>query len=185
MAWTPSDTNLGSLLENNTFAYSIEYTDVLGTPYPVTVSASEQIDSVTVRDNLIFGYFYDAFNNTIKYRTLDGELPVVTRFSDIQVNKLHEMVSYKASLERTRVYNFNAVAKDGEVVLDTKQFTITVNNDWTTGKNNLKMYISNSISLVPTDGNFDITVVKWFSDSSTELKFTNIDETEITWKNNL
>jgi len=143
MAWDPVSSSLGSVDENVNISHSITYTDDLTlTSYPVTITVNEiNPNTITVFGNSISGYYTDSFDNTITYRTQDGELPVVSKFSQIPVSELHEMVSYKASTNTTKIFSYTAVAKDGSTVIATQVYTKTVTNNWTSGKNSLQEYV--------------------------------------------
>jgi hypothetical protein len=147
MPWTPSSTDLGSVLENVTFSHTITYTELdeltsLETDYPVTITVSEVNPStITITGNTISGYYFDSFNNTIKYRTPDGQFPIVSKFSLIDTSNLYEMISYKASTERTKVFSYVATASNGA----TQTYTKTVTNDWTSGKNSLQSFVGLTI----------------------------------------
>jgi len=143
MAWDPVSSSLGSVDENVNISHTITYTDDLTlTSYPVTITANEiNPNTITVSGNSISGYYTDSFDNTITYRTEDGELPVVSKFSQIPVSELHEMVSYKASTITSKTFNYTAVAKDGSTVIATQVYSKTVTNNWTSGKNSLQEYV--------------------------------------------
>jgi len=143
MAWDPVSSSLGSVDENVNISHSITYTDDLTLiSYPVTITANEiNPNTITVSGNSISGYYTDSFDNTITYRTEEGELPVVSKFSQIPISELHEMVSYKASTITSKTFSYTAVAKDGSTVIATQIYTKTVTNNWTSGKNSLQQYV--------------------------------------------
>jgi hypothetical protein len=58
-----------------------------------------------------------------------------------KVVNLYEMVKYGADRSRTKIFNYTAKAMDEETVVDSQVYTITVQNDWTTGKNTLQSYV--------------------------------------------
>lgn len=147
MPWIPSSTDLGSVDENVSFTHSITYTEIdpvllTEVSYPVTIVANEvNPSSISISGNTLSGYYFDSFDYTITYRTEDGELPVVNKFSSIPVSNLHEMVSYKASMVTSKTFSYTATAKDGATVKATQVFTKTVTNNWTSGKNSLQQYV--------------------------------------------
>lgn len=143
MAWTPSDTDLGSVNENVNISHSFTYVDDDDmTEYPVTVTASETNPStISISGNSITGYYVDSFDNVITYRTQDGQFPVVSKFNQIDLNKLYQMISYKASTVISKTFTYTATAKDGDTVVATQTYTKTVTNDWTEGKNNLQTFV--------------------------------------------
>jgi hypothetical protein len=142
--FTPTETNLASLNEEVTFSYTITYEEVdeltmETVTYPVNLIAEEIVPTVNISGGTISGYYTDSFNNTIQYLSQGKELITTDKFGKI-VN-LYEMVKYGADQSRTKVFNYTANAMDGEVIVDSKTYTITVTNDWTTGKNNLQSYV--------------------------------------------
>lgn len=142
--FTPTETNLASLNEEVTFSYTITYEQVdeltmETVTYPVNLIAEEIVPTVNISGGTISGYYTDSFNNTIQYLTQGKQLITTDKFGKI-VN-LYEMVKYGADQSRTKVFNYTANAMDGDVIVDSKTYTITVTNDWTTGKNNLQSYV--------------------------------------------
>jgi hypothetical protein len=145
MAWTPSESDLGGLNEIVSFSHTITYTDDTVEPpveYPVVIVPTENNpDTINIAGNTISGYYVDSFNSLIKYRTKLSEFITVSKFNQISQEKLDQMISYKASLERTKVYSYTAKAMDGNNVVASTTYTKTVNNDWTSGKNSLQYYV--------------------------------------------
>lgn len=143
MAWTPSDVDLGSVNENVNFSHSFTYVDDLDMfEYSVTVTANETNPStISISANNISGHYTDSFDNVITYRTLDGQFPVVTKFNQIDLNELYQMISYKASTSSSKTFTYTAIAKDGDTVISTQTYTKTVTNDWTEGKNSLQTFV--------------------------------------------
>jgi hypothetical protein len=143
MAWTPSETDLGSVNENVNVSHTFTYFDDLDmTEYPVTITAVETNPAtIVISGNSITGYYTDSFDNTITYRTQDGQFPVVTKFNQIDLDKLYQMISYKASTVLSKTFTYTATAKDGDTVVATETYTKTVTNDWTEGKNNLQTFV--------------------------------------------
>jgi hypothetical protein len=143
MAWTPSLTDLGSVNENVTISHTITYIDdITALPYPVTITVDQvNPNTIVVSGNILSGYYKDSFNNTITYRTPEGTFPVVTRFNEIDLNKLYQIISYKASPVTSKTFTYTAKAMDGTTVLSTQVYSKTVTNDWTEGKNNLQTFV--------------------------------------------
>jgi hypothetical protein len=143
MAWTPLSTDLGSVNENVSISHTVTYVDdATMTSYPVTITATEtNPNTITISGDTLSGYYQDSFNNTITYRTPEGTFPVVTKFNQIDLNKLDEMISYKASTSTSRVFTYTATAKDGATTVATQTYTKTVTNDWTSGKISLQTYV--------------------------------------------
>jgi hypothetical protein len=143
MAWTPSDTDLGSVNENVNISHSVTYVDDLDmTEYPVTITVNEvNPATISVSGNSITGYYVDSFDNVITYRTQDGQFPVVSKFNQIDLDKLYQMISYKASTVLSKTFTYTATAKDGDTVVATQTYSKTVTNDWTEGKNSLQTFV--------------------------------------------
>lgn len=143
MAWVPSSTNLGSVNENVNISHTVTYTDDMTmTSYPVTITADQvNPNTILISGNTISGYYIDSFDNTITYRTPEGTFPVVSKFSQIELNKLYQMISYKASVSTSRTFTYTARAMDGTTIVATQTYTKTITNDWTSGKNSLQYYV--------------------------------------------
>jgi hypothetical protein len=146
MAFLPSETNLGTLNENVNFSFTITYeeageidpeTSLPGpsTILPVTIVAMEENPAtVIISGDTISGYYFDSFINELKYKNLDKNLITTNKFEKIE--NLYEMVRYAADLNRTRVFSYLATTTAGSQI-----YTITVQNDWTNGKNSLQAYV--------------------------------------------
>jgi hypothetical protein len=146
MTWSPS-ADLGSINENVNFSHSITYTEIdeltsLETSYPVTITANETNPStISITGNTISGFYSDSFDNTITYRTAQGTFPTVTKFNQIELGDLYEMISYKASVSRSKIFTYTATARNGSTIVATETYSKTVTNDWTSGKNSLQEYV--------------------------------------------
>lgn len=147
MAFNPTSTDLGSVNENVSFSHTITYEEedpitLTMTSYPVTITANEpNPTTIIISGDTLSGYYQDSFNNTITYRTPEGTFPVVTKFNQIDLNNLDEMISYKASTVLSKTFTYTATAKDGSTTVATQTYTKIVTNDWTEGKNNLQTFV--------------------------------------------
>lgn len=157
----PTNTLLGTVLENQNFAHTIYYEEEITsgtsvetggtgvtttvTRYPVTITFNEQNPSTVTKvagdPALLSGYYYEAFDNTLQYRTPQDTFVTLDKFEDITRSNLSEMVYYLADTRRTINYTYTAKAMDGLVVKAINIYTITVQNDWTNGKNALQTYV--------------------------------------------
>lgn len=151
----PEDSTLGTVLEYQNFSYSIEYEETTiggeggagGTTvrYPVQIVFNQQNPPTVVKVDgdpaTISGYFYDSFDNNIQYRTPQDTFVNTKKFEQIDQTKLSEMVYYLADARRTIDYTYTANAMNGNTVVASKVYTITVQNDWTNGKNTLQTYV--------------------------------------------
>lgn len=143
MAWTPSLIDLGSVNENISISHTITYVDdITMISYPVTITKDQvNPNTIVVSGGTISGYYQDSFENIITYRTPEDTFPIVTKFEEIDLNKLYQMISYKASTVSSRTFTYTAKAMDGTTVLDTQTYSKTVTNDWTSGKISLQTYV--------------------------------------------
>jgi hypothetical protein len=147
MPWNPGSTDLGSVNEIVSFSHTITYEQedpltMTIVSYPVTITADQVNPStISISGGTLSGYYFDSFDNTITYRTLEGSFPVVTKFNQIDLNKLYQMISYKASSVSSKTFTYTVTAKDGNTVVATQTYSKTVTNDWTSGKNSLQEYV--------------------------------------------
>jgi hypothetical protein len=147
--WDPVLTDLDPVNENVTFSHTITYEEedpltMTMVSYPVTITVNEvNPTSISIVGDTISGYYFDSFDNLITYRTPQGTFPVVTKFNQIDIDNLYEMVSYKASTVLSKTFTYTATAKteEGEIVA-TQVYSKTVTNDWTSGKLSLQEYVS-------------------------------------------
>jgi hypothetical protein len=157
----PSNTQLGTVLENQNFSHTIYYEVSLtsGTPvelggtgvtttttrYPVVITFNEQNPATVTKVDgdpaVLSGYYYDSFDNTLQYRTPQDTFVTVDKFEDISQSELSEMVYYLADTRTSINYTYTAKAMDGSLVKAINIYTITVQNDWTNGKNSLQTYV--------------------------------------------
>jgi hypothetical protein len=147
MAWLPESTDLGSVNEIVSFSHTITYEEedletMTMVSYPVTITANQvNPNAISIVGDTISGYYFDSFDNTITYRTPEGSFPVVTKFNQIDIDRLYEMISYKASTVLSKTFTYTATAKDGDTIVATQTYSKTVTNDWTSGKNSLQEYV--------------------------------------------
>jgi len=142
MAWVPASTNLGSVDEGISFSHPITYTDDLTfQSYPVTITASETYPTVSITGSTIAGYYNDSFNYSVQYLDDSGKYETTSKFSSININSLHEMISYKASMVTSKTVTYTAQAMNGQTVVATQVYTKTITNNWTSGKNLLQSYV--------------------------------------------
>jgi hypothetical protein len=145
--WNPVSSDLGSVNENVQFSHTVSYEaedplTMTMVSYPVTITANEaNPSSISISGDTISGFYFDSFDNTITYRTPEGTFPVVTKFNQIDITKLYEMISYKASTSQSRTFTYTATALNGSEIVATQVYTKTVTNDWTSGKNSLQEYV--------------------------------------------
>ena len=137
--WSPAESDLGTVLENQNFSHLISCVDdETGIPYTIVIVKQQVNPSTISTDNeTISGYYYDAFDNSILYLNTNDIFVTVKKFEEIQPNA-REMISYWPDMRRTIVYGYTAYALDDGNAVSSKEYTKTVQNDWTNGKNSLQ-----------------------------------------------
>lgn len=152
MAFYPTNTNLNTLYELNNLSHNIVYVEDTGPPapsgiggsmggqsYPVTVTAVTPNITVNVSGNTITGYYSDAFDNQIKYRTVDDKFITVTKWYEIAYaianETLSELYYYHADTRSRITYSYVATANG-----NSQTYTINLDNDWLAGRNQLIKY---------------------------------------------
>jgi hypothetical protein len=143
MSFVPAETDLGNVLENDSFSHTITYftEEPIEEATVVIVPLQTNPSSISILGNTVSGYYFDSFDNTIMYRTPDGSFPVVQKFEQIDLDELYQMISYKASTVSTKIFTYRADAIiEGEVVAS-QVYTKTVENNWTSGKNSLQTFV--------------------------------------------
>ena len=136
-----SEPNLGTYLELESFSETITAVDSeTEEDYEIEIVPRETNPSTIIITNgitaSISGYYFDSFTNELQYRTSEDTFVTKKKFEQIDITKLSEMIYYKADTNRTKVFTYDLTA-GGETVT----YTITVQNDWTTGKNTLQEYV--------------------------------------------
>jgi hypothetical protein len=185
MAFTPASTQLNTLNELKNLSHLITYTSTLGVVgstgyyqnYPVTITTTQPNATILVSGNTISGYYSDCFSNQIHYRTVDDNFIVVTKWSDILMaiadGVLSEVYYYQVDTTTRIVYSYLATAGNG----DTQTYTINVDNDWTSGRNelikftNLSKYQQEILTL-------------WINNNSNKVAWANNVLDIIDWENN-
>lgn len=146
--WDPTDADLGTFLENVTINKSITYTETdefdVDTTYTVTITPQQTDPStLTTTDGdpaTISGYYFDSFDNELKYLKTDKTYETLEKFENIDTDALDEMIYYLADTTFEKTFSYLAEA-NGE----SKTYTITIQNDWTNGKNNLQTYVGYTV----------------------------------------
>lgn len=144
MAFSPVSTTLGTVNENTNFSFTVTYATLLPpASLSVVITPLEtNPNSIVISGGTISGYYYDTFDNTITYRTKTDTFITVPKFEQIDLNKLSEMVSYKASLVHYKNFTYRADAMNiNGTVASSQVYTIIVSNDWTAGRDNLKTFV--------------------------------------------
>jgi hypothetical protein len=173
--WTPDNSLLAQTDELTNIFYNIIHVAPSGERSIVTISKNQQ-DSLEVSGDIISGYYTDCFEDTnIKFLAKDKTYVDVQKFKEVDLSKLYEVISYEADLTEEKQFSYTAVARDSlGNVLDTKEYTITVTNNWTTGKIALQELVR--LSKVPSDN-----LVRW----SNGVIFVNILNQPVIWESSL
>ena len=171
------DTSLGSYDEYKNLLYTITYTDELGTTYPVTVSTDTPHPTVNVSGNTISGYFAGLSTYKVNYINKNDQKVEVNNFNSI-VN-YREVYNYEPSTQEPLTFTYTATALDGNTAIATKQYTITLTNDWAYTKNQFLKYVRPDKYKVG-----GITVV-WVNSSGQTIPMLDVYENPVTWENEL
>lgn len=145
MAFSPISTTLGTVYENTNISYTITYMtdDVVPVALSVVITKLEtNPNTIVISGGTISGYYFDSFENSIKYRTKTDTFITVPKFEQINRSILSEMVSFKASTVHYKNFTYRADAMNINGTIAASQvYTIIVSNDWTAGRDNLKTYV--------------------------------------------
>lgn len=183
MPFSPSNTVLNTLNEFENLSHTITYTAPLGasgatgigTSYPVTITAVEPHDNITITDNTISGYYKDVFNNDIYYRTRHDDAStdqffMVHYFSQIDPAQPYEI--YHDDVDTTTRKTFSYIASaNGE----TQTYTINVDNDWATARDQLLVYLTPQ----------QFAGVQWINTNAYAVAWKNTAGSTVIWNNNL
>lgn len=182
MGWNPVSAQLGRVLEEEEFFYTITYTDLLGVNQAVTITTNMPNPTVTVTSNTIYGYFTEVFtSNTIVYLSRDRQDIATSSWANIDTalrnSSILEIYDWSPDPTPSKTYYYTARAANG----DTKEYNIVVLNNWDNGKNRLLYYLDRTRRVyVPRYGqvdwiNNDAQIVIWLND--------NIENSSVTWIN--
>lgn len=171
MPWDPIPTLLLTTDEIKNFSRSITYTTDLGFDETVTITPltiSDENATVDIFENTISGYFSDSFPNTqIQYRTLNDTFVNVTRFVDINISELSEMIYYKPDPTISKTYSYLATSETSS-----QTYTIIVMNNWSVGRDTLIRFVGLTLPLI---------TVKWINTDNNIVGWTNTSEQTIDW----
>lgn len=168
----PVSTNLNQLDEQVNLTHTITYTDLLGVSYPVTVTAVDTNDTVSVSGATISGYYTNSFTHDIQYRTPNDTFVNVTKFNEINLSELDEMIYYKADTTPYKEYTYIASANG-----DTQTYVVTVTNNWTPGRDELLRYVG------ITKGEQVVSSITWINSSGASVTWVNSAGSTIDWVN--
>jgi len=150
MAFSPAITliyDIDQLEEYVNFTQNITYEDpeLPGEFWNISITPDITNPTVSVSGGAIgkiFGYYSNAFDPySIKYLKKTKTYNTVEDWNDIINAK--EIVSYQPALIQTKLYTYTVTATSSATSMTASlDYTITVTNNWTAGKNRLKAAIA-------------------------------------------
>jgi len=132
------------------FTQTITYTndEVLypGETWVVSITPDEVNSTVNITGGTISGYYSSAFDGySIQYLNRSNEYKTVPDWS--QIANAREIVNYTPAMIQYKTFNYTATATSSPTnMTETKQYQITVTNNWTVGLNSLKAAIAQTIA---------------------------------------
>jgi hypothetical protein len=186
MAFYPTETQLNTVNELKNISHNITYVETLGASgiggsvisYPVIITTAMPNQTITIDNATIQGYYSDAFDNEISYRTVDDKFITVTHWIDIAYaianETLSELYYYKADTTVRKIYSYTATASNG----DTQTYTVNVDNDWLSGRNQLIKYTN-------LDRYQQKILVEWINNNADKVNWLNNVVNVIDWENSL
>ena len=139
MAWTPTNTALGSIDENTAISYTPTYIDDIDlTSLLVTITATESHPTIAVGTS-ISGYYANSFDYGITYKNINRQMVNTTKFS--YITDPYEIINYSPNMSTSKIFTYIATAtrtvNNVTTVVSTQTYEVTVNNNWDSGKTNL------------------------------------------------
>lgn len=175
MPFSPSLSVLNTLNEFKNLSHTITYVETIGGAYPVTITTTMPNSTITISGNTISGYYSDSFENEISYRTVDDKFVTVNNWQSIVnaivTETLSEIYLYRADTRTRIVYSYLATANG-----NTQTYTINVDNDWTSGRNQLIKYTN------LTRYQQEI-LVEWININTDKLPWVNQVIATVDWEN--
>jgi hypothetical protein len=164
------------------FSHSITYTwdQYPGVVFRVVLVPSEpNPETVFISGNNISGYYTDVFDVDIKYKTKkypQNEYINVRNFRKIDQEKLEQVISYKPDLTPSKIYTYTANVYNGNVLVDSKVYTKTINNNWDLNKTLLLQYINSTVItdealFRPWINSINGAIVKWKNSSNVDINW--------------
>jgi hypothetical protein len=132
------------------FTQTITYTndEILypGETWVVSIIPDEVNSTVNITGGTISGYYSSAFDGySITYLNRSNEYKTVPDWS--QIADAREIVNYTPAMIQYKTFNYTATATSSPSnMTETKQYQITVTNNWTVGLNSLKAAIAQTIA---------------------------------------
>lgn len=145
--WGEITPDLGTIDEYVAFSHSITYSDeILGQLKVILTPNQTQPDTIYIAGNNITGYYSDVFDINIRYKNNKGKFVDVNNFRKIDLEELHEVISYFPVTVENREYTYEAVAYDfQDNVVASQTYTKVVNNNWDINRKLLIQYVKNTV----------------------------------------
>jgi hypothetical protein len=179
MSFLPVNTVLGVTDEFKNVSYTVTYTETTAgigglpgvtTTYPVTLTAIDPNDTITVSGNTISGYYSESFVNDIQYRTPEPnhQLVNVQKFNQIDTTQLSQIIYYKADTNLSKNYQYLATANG-----NTQTYTVTVTNNWNSGRDQLISYANQP--------QYKLLTVTWINMNNEPIVWVNNSGLQVNW----
>lgn len=186
MGWSPSNTTLGTVNEQEDVDFTITYTnDLTGQTEPVIITANTNDPTISILPGRITGQYTEVFDNIIRYRSIDDELIFVTRWNDIDQDKYYGIYYYQADSTSSKTYTYTAQSETSS-----KTYNVIIENDWSLAISTLSEYVaieppkSDTITtLPPPPVIIPGEVVTWINSNGTTVPWINTLRQELKWKN--
>jgi hypothetical protein len=175
VGFLPTNSQLASIDEFKNLLYTITYTELVNgieTEFPVTITSNSGSSNSTINiiGNKLSGYFSNSFNDVIYYRNINDTFTTVNSFSAINKENLYGLVYFFADGTRSRIYTYTATANG-----QTKEYTITVTNDWNIGRSNLIRYANIE--------EYEVLGIRWINVSGSVIPWLNSAGSPVRWIN--
>lgn len=174
MPFIPASANLNQLDEGSNFSHRISYVDITGLSKPVTITASQENETVNVDSNTISGKYTNVFNYEVKYRTFNDKLVTVNNWKSVVQaivdQKLFQIYSYTRDGDAYKDYHYTATANSESFV-----YTIAVTNNFSPGRNQL-------VKLTNFTTYQKQLLVKWINNYKDNVSWKNYIQNIIDWE---
>lgn len=186
MGWSPSNTLLGTVNEQEDVDFNISYTNELTNEVePVIITASASDPTISLLPGRITGQYTDVFDNIIKYRTINDRLIEVDRWEDIDRNTYYGIYYYQADSTGSKTYTYTATS-----ITSSKTYTVVIENDWSLALSTVAQYAAieppktgSIIALPPPPVIIPGEVVVWVNSNNTTVAWLNTLKQTLPWKN--
>jgi len=186
MGWSPSNTLLGTVNEQENIDFNISYINELTNEVePVIITASVSDPTISLLPGRITGQYTDVFNNIIRYRTIYNVLVFTRRLNDIDRDEYYGIYYYQADPVGSKTYTYTAQSETSS-----QTYTVVIENDWSLALSTLSEYAAieppkagTIIALPPPPTIIPGEVVVWTNSSGNPVPWINTLKQELDWKN--